>query len=186
MSPLERPISVELRRSVLDRLLEGTPTTREKRIRDRARIWPAGANEPEIVGLIAAGVLEDLERLLSTARVDECAGLAPGDPIGQSAAAYGLPDRVRGSALEPGGSGALANAIREAIGRFEPRLADLVVTVEPGAADGSIPVRIKARLVLDHAADHSIALEAVVRPSAAAVEVGRRTDGPGPDRPLSP
>ncbi|MBV9928140.1 MAG: type VI secretion system baseplate subunit TssE [Acidobacteria bacterium] len=106
--------------SVLDRLIDEEPGVSHD---------PEEQRPPDLRQLKQA-VIRDLERLLNTRRA--VTGV-PADlkEVNNSLAVYGLPDFTTYSSKNPADLKRMGRAIEDAISTFEPRLENVVVTVEP-------------------------------------------------------
>jgi type VI secretion system protein ImpF len=112
--------------------------------RDATRVY----NEPEPYDIerMRIAVRDDLADLLNTRRTVE----PPKDfelSI-SSVVAYGLPDSSSCSTANPRDRESLRKSIKDAIDRFEPRLINAAVTVEPGE-DRRLRCKISAMLRVD-------------------------------------
>lgn len=127
--------------SVLDRLLDYEPeVTREP-----------PASRPKSLRLLKAALRRDLEWLLNTREVNRYlpAELAE---VQKSVAAFGLPDFSNASARNPSDLIGLRKQLESAIARFEPRLEDVTVSLEPvSETDRAIKFHIDAQLRVDPA-----------------------------------
>jgi type VI secretion system lysozyme-like protein len=163
MPQAPRRIPPGCRHSILDRLLglpDGNPhsrapwssrSQREERVRqkveDEAR---RNHRRPDTLDWIIGGVKEDLRCLLSAVRAIAFENVRPTDAIYQSLLTYGLSDLSDRTPNELRNNELLVMAIRDAITRFEPRLADVDVRVAKGQpSDLFLSVRIKANLLID-------------------------------------
>jgi type VI secretion system protein ImpF len=126
--------------SVLDRLLDYEPEVS----------YEPPASRSKSLRIFRQAVRRDLEWLLNTRQVAK--GLPEGlKELNNSLAAYGLPDFSAASTT--GDDQALVReAIEECIRVFEPRLQDVVVTLEPPReTERALRFRIDALLVIDPA-----------------------------------
>jgi type VI secretion system protein ImpF len=125
--------------SVLDRMLDDEPKTaaeaRETPSRNLARLKES--------------VKRDLEWLLNAKRL---MAELPADlrQVGQSLLTYGLPDFTTSSLSSSHDQARLLRAIEETIERFEPRLAQVKVVLEPAREfDRTVRFRIDALLKVE-------------------------------------
>lgn len=149
--------------SILDRLLglpskdphQRAPYSRKSEREDRIRRKveeDARRNhrQPDALDWIIGAVKEDLRCLLSAARPLAFENVGPSDPIYTSLLTYGMSDLSNRTPSELRASDLLAQAIRDAIARFEPRLTDVQVRLgKEQASDWFLSVRIKAKLLVD-------------------------------------
>jgi type VI secretion system protein ImpF len=127
--------------SVLDRLIDYEPELPREPIASRAR----GLRQ------MKEAVKRDLEQLLNTRQPGDW---LPADlkELNSSLAAYGLPDFSSVSIKSPAEQVRLRRALESAIGMFEPRLEDVIVTLlPPGDLQRSLHFRIDARLRVEPA-----------------------------------
>lgn len=132
---------VRITPSVLDRLLDYEPELSREPIASRAKS----------LRQLKQSVKRDLEWLLNTRRMVE---KLPSElkEVGQSLAAYGLPDFSSLSVESPADQKRLRREIEDTIRIFEPRLDDVVVTVEPvRETERVLRFRIDARLKIEPA-----------------------------------
>ena len=106
--------------SVLDRLIDYDPEKSQEPISSRSKS----------LRLLKQSVKRDLEWLLNTRQV---AGGIPADlkELSNSLAAYGLPDFTHTSLKSPTDQGRIRRTVEQTISIFEPRLEDVIVTLEP-------------------------------------------------------
>lgn len=145
--------------SLLDRLLDtGTPP--------RNRPQPAAA-DPALRNALA----RDLEALLNT-RIAEPRSRLAGHPMAaESILSFGLPDNNGLSLHVPADRLRLADQVRRAIQRHEPRLARVQVAIvsEPG---GGRPVQLRIDAELRPASEHApICFDATLQLSSNAYRV---------------
>jgi type VI secretion system protein ImpF len=139
MSNYENEVRVTL--PVLDRILDYEPEISREPPNSRSKS----------LRLFKQAVRRDLEWLLNTRRP------ADGVPselveVTRSLAAYGLPDFTTASADNPEDRSKMRRQIEQTISIFEPRLRDVVVTVEPiSSKERTLHFRIDANLVVDPA-----------------------------------
>ncbi|HEX6924598.1 MAG TPA: type VI secretion system baseplate subunit TssE [Longimicrobiaceae bacterium] len=112
-----------LRLSVIDRLIQPAD-------------WEAGSSWVGSVEALKQSLVRDLEWLLNTRRISEPAPEAYRE-VQRSVYHFGLPDVSSRSADSPDALQALARDIEECIRLFEPRLADVRVTIHPAEEKGS-------------------------------------------------
>lgn len=127
--------------SVLDRLLDYEPEMSREALPSRSKS----------LRQLKQSVRRDLEWLLNTRFVAED---IPQDlqEINNSMAVYGLPDFTTVSLKNPADQNRLRRALESALTTFEPRLEDVVVTLEPMRdVDRAMRFRIDARLRVDPA-----------------------------------
>jgi len=106
--------------------------------------------QPDTLDWIIGAVKEDLRVLLSAARPIAFEKVGPADPVYTSLLTYGLTDLSDRTPTELRASELLAQAIRDAIARFEPRLTNVQVRLaKEQASDWFLSVRIKANLLID-------------------------------------
>jgi type VI secretion system protein ImpF len=93
-------------------------------------------------------VKEDLRLLLNARRMAD--GLDPDDPLSRSRLAYGLSDLSHMSPGDLRRGDRLRLMVLEAIQRFEPRLSEVRVDIQPGRpSDLDVRLSISAILTLD-------------------------------------
>lgn len=150
-----------VRQSVLDRLIDldprasGDPTT----------------SLSESVRRYKAGVMRDLEWLLNTRRIPEAPPAALNE-VRSSLYLYGLPDTTSLSADDPAVRRKLQQEIRACILQFEPRLADVDVTLVPPPEDNKRLVRftVEATLRMDPD-DERVVFDTVLDPGSGVIRV---------------
>jgi type VI secretion system protein ImpF len=127
--------------SVLDRLLDYEPEISREPIASRAKSLRE----------FKQAVKRDLEWLLNTRQVAE--EFPPEmKQVRHSLAAYGLPDFSNVSTKNPTDQKQMLHQIEEAISFFEPRLEDVVVTLEPSRdTERAMHFHIDARLRVEPA-----------------------------------
>lgn len=132
---------VRITPSVLDRLLDYEPELSREAPMSRAKS----------LRQLKQSVKRDLEWLLNTRRYAE--ELSPElKELNDSLAVYGLPDFTTASVKNPADQKMMRRALENAIRIFEPRLEDLVVTLEPlGGIERVMRFRIDARLKVEPA-----------------------------------
>ncbi|HEX6730468.1 MAG TPA: type VI secretion system baseplate subunit TssE [Pyrinomonadaceae bacterium] len=132
---------LSVRTSVLDRLIDYEPEiTREPT-----------ASRSKSLRLLKESVKRDLEWLLNTRQT---AGGLPPDlkELNNSVAAYGLPDFTNLSIDNPADRKSIKREIELAIKRFEQRLDNVKVSIDPGDdIDRVLRFRIDGRLKIDPA-----------------------------------
>jgi type VI secretion system protein ImpF len=127
--------------SVLDRLLDYEPEISREPIASRAKSLRE----------LKQAVKRDLEWLLNTRQVAE--ELPPDlKQVRNSLAAYGLPDFSNVSTQNPADQKNMLREIEDAIRIFEPRLENVVVTLEPTRnTERAMRFRIDAHLKIEPA-----------------------------------
>jgi type VI secretion system protein ImpF len=132
---------VRITPSVLDRLLDYEP--------ELSREPPA--SRAKSLRQLKQSVKRDLEWLLNTRRYAE--ELSPElKELNESMAVYGLPDFTAASVKSPGDQKMMRRSLENAIRIFEPRLEDLIVTLEPlDGIERVMRFRIDARLKVEPA-----------------------------------
>lgn len=127
--------------SVLDRLIDDEPGLSSEAITTRQRS----------LRQLKQAVKRDLEWLLNTRQV--VGGVPEGlTETTHSVAAFGLPDFTTVTVKSPSERNRLRRTLETAISTFEPRLQDVVVTVEPMRENERIlRFRVDARLRVDPA-----------------------------------
>jgi type VI secretion system protein ImpF len=139
MARYESEVRITL--SVLDRLIDNEP--------DLSREPPP--SRAKSLRLLKQAVRRDLEFLLNTRQYIED---VPGDleETAKSLVTYGLPDFSAFNVKSPSDQNAMRRLIEDQLRTFEPRLIDVVVTVEPAReAERALHFRIDARLKIDPA-----------------------------------
>ena len=132
---------VRITPSVLDRLLDFEPEMSREAVASRAKSLRE----------LKQAVRRDLEWLLNTRQT---ADGVPEDlkEVSRSLAAYGRPDFSNISTQNPHDQKLMRRHIEDAIRIFEPRLEDVVVTLEPPRpTERAMRFRIDARLKVDPA-----------------------------------
>lgn len=132
---------VRITPSVLDRLIDYEPEISREPISSRSKS----------LRLLKQSVRRDLEYLLNTRQV---VGGVPADlkELSNSLAAYGLPDFSTAAVKSTSDQNRMRRAVEEMIDSFEPRLQNIVVTLEPEREDErSVRFRIDANLMIDPA-----------------------------------
>jgi type VI secretion system protein ImpF len=127
--------------SVLDRLLDYEPELSREPIASRAKSLRE----------LKQAVKRDLEWLLNTRQMPE---EVPSDlkQVRNSLAVYGLPDFSNVSTKNPKDQKQMVHQIEEAIRIFEPRLEDVVVTLQPSRdTERAMRFHIDARLRVEPA-----------------------------------
>lgn len=125
--------------SVLDRLIDEDPQLSTE----------APASRPKSLRQLKLAVRRDLEWLLNTRQV--VTGI-PEDlkETTHSLASYGLPDFTSYSIKSPAERNKVRRALENAISTFEPRLADVLVSIDPlRENERVIKFRVDARLKVD-------------------------------------
>ncbi len=132
---------VRITPSVLDRLLDYEP--------ELSREPPA--SRAKSLRQLKQSVKRDLEWLLNTRRYAE--ELSPElKELNESMAVYGLPDFTAASVKSPSDQKMMRRSLENAIRVFEPRLEDLIVTLEPlDGIERVMRFRIDARLKVEPA-----------------------------------
>lgn len=131
----------------------------------------AGGWTPDPTDVLRKAVLRDLEALLNARRRRRPppAGL---HRLSRSPVGYGIPDFTAGAYALESRRYELAREVEATIRRFEPRLADLSVSIsDPGSeVDRTLRLRIEAVLLADPVRE-AISFETVVEPAAHDVRV---------------
>ncbi|HVG20284.1 MAG TPA: type VI secretion system baseplate subunit TssE [Blastocatellia bacterium] len=132
---------VRITPSVLDRLIDYEPEAAREAVASRAKS----------LRQMKQSLKRDLEWLLNTRRVAE--NLPPDlKEVNNSLAAYGLPDFTTANIKSPADQSRLRRALESAISAFEPRLEDVVVTIDSMRdIDRVMRFRIDARLRVEPA-----------------------------------
>jgi type VI secretion system protein ImpF len=147
--------------SLLDRLID-----------DPARIETASSTaEGEDLRGLMLNVGRDLEDLLNTRR--RCLPCPPGFPeLQRSLVEYGIPDFTGLNMSLPIEREQTRQAIERAIKYFEPRLTNVVVTMQPNAdaSDRRLRLRISGMLRTEPVPER-VVFDSEIEPSTAAVEV---------------
>jgi type VI secretion system protein ImpF len=127
--------------SVLDRLIDEEPGVSSEAIQSRQRS----------LRQLKQSVKRDLEWLLNTRQVVD--GIPDGlTETSRSLAAYGLPDFTSVSVKSPAERNRLRRTLETAISTFEPRLQDVMVTVDPlRDTERVLRFRVDARLRVEPA-----------------------------------
>jgi type VI secretion system protein ImpF len=166
MAGLEREPTVVA--SILDRLLDHDPDPASREpIPDRLQ------NIQEL----KASVARDLEALLNTRQ--ECLDVIPPDfpEAGVSLLTYGLPDCSSYNLHSQRDRQKVHRAIESAITKFEPRLADVRVSLEPMKEyDPSLRFRVGALLKMDPAPT-PVTFDTVLRLNTQQYVVEGKSDG---------
>jgi len=139
MARIDNEVRITL--SVLDRLLDYEPEVS----------YEPPASRAKTLRLFRQAVRRDLEWLLNTRQVATRlpAGLKE---VRNSLAAYGLPDFTAANTNDSDDQAQVRSAIEETIRTFEPRLQDVVVTLEPRReTERSLRFRIDAVMMVDPA-----------------------------------
>lgn len=137
MARFDNEIRITL--SVLDRLIDEEPQLATE----------APASRPKSLRQLKLAVRRDLEWLLNTRQV--VTGI-PEDlkETTHSLASYGLPDFTSYSIKSPAERNKVRRALENAISIFEPRLADVIVSIDPlRENERVIKFRVDARLKVD-------------------------------------
>ncbi|MBC7910612.1 MAG: type VI secretion system baseplate subunit TssE [Pyrinomonadaceae bacterium] len=132
---------VRITPSVLDRLLDYEPELSREPVTSRAKS----------LRQLKQSVKRDLEWLLNTRRTAE---VVPPElkELNDSLAVFGLPDFTTASVKNTSDQKMMRRALETAIRVFEPRLEDLVVTLEPmDSIERVMRFRIEARLKVEPA-----------------------------------
>jgi type VI secretion system protein ImpF len=136
MARIDEEIRINL--SVLDRLVDFEPET-------TAEVPPSRS---KALRQVKQALRRDLEWLLNTRRVLEVPEELP--LLADSLLAYGLPDFTNLTVKSAGDQHDLTHAIEVTLKRFEPRLADIVVSVANASLlERAFRFRIEARLRID-------------------------------------
>ena len=161
----DAPRGGRIRLPLLDRLLDADPG---------APVDPA-VTPHYAVDLLRQAVRRDLETLLNARRrrLPPPAGLTA---LAVSPVGYGIPDPTAGSFTEDDRREALAAEVEAAIRRFEPRLANVRVTLakpsreRPDLPDRTLRLRVDAVLRADPVPEQ-ISFETLLRPVTLDVSV---------------
>jgi len=148
--------------SVLDRLLDDAPQA--------AQESPFGARFD--LARHKQAVARDLEALLNTRSTLLEPALAARHPLAsRSLLAYGIPDLSSLSLLNPDHRRRLRDQIHEAVVRFEPRLCQVRVDLEPpGAGNRLLRFRVEA-VLRGHPGRPAVVFAAVLKLSSNACQV---------------
>ncbi len=132
---------VRITMSVLDRLIDYEPEISQEPVSSRSKN----------LRLLKQSVLRDLEWLLNTRQL--AVGLPQELPeVNRSVVAYGLPDFTVINHKSPADQAQMRRAMEHLISSFEPRLEDVVVTLEATPdVQRTMRFRIDARLKVDPA-----------------------------------
>ncbi len=127
--------------SVLDRLLDYEPELSRE----------APASRAKNLRQLKQSVRRDLEWLLNTRKTDD--RITPEmKELTRSLATYGLPDFSNANTKNPAEEKRMRRALENIISIFEPRLEDIVVTIEPlRQTERALRVRIDGQLKIDPA-----------------------------------
>lgn len=132
---------VRITPSLLDRLLDYEPELSREPIASRAKS----------LRRLKQSVKRDLEWLLNTRHTSEELALEMKE-LKHSVATYGLPDFSNINSESPEDQALMRQQIEDAIQIFEPRLEDVMVTIEPTiGAERMMRFRIDARLKIEPA-----------------------------------
>lgn len=156
-----RDAGARVQLSPLDRLLDDEP--------DRPRDRPLSAGEA--LSLLRRAVRRDLEALLNAKR--RWRSLPPGlGELRHSIAGYGLPDYTSGSMADPASREAFRAEVERTIRLFEPRFAQLSVTLvrAENPLDPTLHMRIDGLLHAEPAPE-PISFNTVVDATSAEIEV---------------
>jgi type VI secretion system protein ImpF len=132
---------VRITNSLLDRLLDYEPEMSREAVASRSKSLRE----------LKQSVRRDLEWLLNTRQI---AGGLPSDlkETNNSVAAYGLPDFTHLSIDSGGDQKFIKREVEEAVRRFEPRLENVLVSIESGSSpERVLRFRIDAHLRIDPA-----------------------------------
>jgi len=126
--------------SVLDRLIDREPELSQE----------PGLSRAQSVRILRAGVRRDLESLLNTRRIATLPGEGF-DELNCSVYAFGLPDLSSFGVSTGGDRNRLLKCISDAISLFEPRLAQVTVSMveNPETVQTDVRLRIEALLRMD-------------------------------------
>ena len=122
---------------------------------DRLKEEPPPTSRADALRRLKKGVAEDLETLLNTRQVQDL----PADfkELNNSVAAYGMPDFSTLNARNASERNRLVHVVEELIAKFEPRLREVVVSVEPAGeaeleealrTERTLRFRIDAQLIV--------------------------------------
>lgn len=112
---------------------------------DRLKDEPPPVSRADALRRLKQSVADDLEMLLNTRQVQEL----PADfrELNNSVAAYGMPDFSTLNARNATERNQLVHVVEELIARFEPRLREVVVSIEPaGEAELEEALRTERKL----------------------------------------
>lgn len=125
---------------------------------DRLKDEPEPASRADALRRLRRSVADDLEMLLNTRQVREL----PADfkELHNSVAAYGMPDFSAINARSASARNHLVHVVEELIARFEPRLREVVVSIEP-AGDAELEEALRTERALRFRIDAQL----VVQPS---------------------
>ena len=153
--------------SILDRLLDDDPESQEEPIPDRLQ------NAKELKGSVA----RDLEALLNTRQ--ELLDEMPQDfsEVERSLPTYGLPDSTSYNLQSQRDRQKVHRAVETAIAKFEPRLTDVRVSLEPMKEhDRTLRFRVGALLKMDPAPT-PVTFDTVLRLNTQEYVIEGRSDG---------
>jgi type VI secretion system protein ImpF len=127
--------------SVLDRLLDYEPGMAREPVASRSKS----------LRQLKQAVKRDLEWLLNTRKIAD--GLPPElEQLNNSLAAFGLPDFTNININNPADQNHMRRVLETAIGIFEPRLEDVIVTLLPSSdSQRMVHFRVDARLRVEPA-----------------------------------
>lgn len=156
-----RDAGARVQLSPLDRLFDDAP--------DRERDRPLSSGEA--MAVLHRAVRRDLESLLNAKRRWRSLPKHLGE-LTNSVANYGLPDYTAGSMADPGTREAFRAEVERTIRAFEPRFAQVSVTLVAGEnpLDPTLRMRIDALLHADPAPE-PISFDTVVDATSADIEV---------------
>jgi type VI secretion system protein ImpF len=139
MSRFDNEVRVTI--PILDRLVDYEPEISQEPIASRSKN----------LRQLKQSVMRDLEWLLNTRQIAE--GLPPElEEVNRSLLAYGLPDFTIINHKNPADQNRMRRAIENTIAIFEPRLEDVIVTIETSSEYlRTMRFRIDARLKIDPA-----------------------------------
>lgn len=137
MARFDNEIRITL--TVLDRLIDEEPNMSSE----------APATRQKSLRQLKAAVRRDLEWLLNTRQMVD--GVAPDlKETTRSLATYGLPDFTSYSIKSPSERNRVRRALEQAISTFEPRLEDVIVSLDPmHETERVLRFRVDARLKVD-------------------------------------
>ena len=149
------PFDVRVTPSLLDRLTDNSPGAR----------WEAPLTRPQAMRVLKASLWRDLSALLNTKRREE---EVPEEfaESNRSLMTYGLPDFSSYGLKGEGAQNRLRRAIEATIRRFEPRLENVTVSLEPlQETDRSIRFRVDAFLRVEPAPE-PVSFETLLQPES--------------------
>jgi type VI secretion system protein ImpF len=148
---------------VLDRLLDDKPKEKTEQPLSRAKS----------LDLYKKAVRRDLEWLLNTRRLADVFSEGH-EELPRSLAAYGLPDFAAANSDEGDSQARVRGAIEDAVRTFEPRLQDVMVTLEAQrGTERALHFRIDALLMVDPAPE-PVTFDTTYQPVSGGYEVAEK------------